>query len=78
MRSRVYETVERLSVLLSVLSIDRAACSGFAAERPAGRKYRSTAARRACSRCVVQQAPTLSSKWRSAAIAESVMLTDDV
>jgi len=38
MRSSVYETVERPSVCLSHRSA--AACGGFVAERPAGRRYR--------------------------------------
>jgi len=40
MRSSVYETVERPSVCLSHRSTAAAACGGFAAERPAGRRYR--------------------------------------
>jgi len=48
MRSRVYETVDRLSVCLSVCLSHRstaaAACGGFAAERRAGKRYRSTVA----------------------------------
>jgi len=59
MRSRVYETVERPSVRLSICSsvcLSRrstaaTAAGGFPAERIMGRKYRSIAARRAsCGR----------------------------
>jgi len=46
----------RVSVCLSRRSTAAAACGGFAAERRAGRRYRSTAAG------AVQQAPALSSK----------------
>jgi len=46
MRIRVYETVKRPSANLSRYSIAAAACGWFAAERPAGRRYRSIAARR--------------------------------
>jgi len=46
MLSRVYGTVERPSVRLCVSrrSTATAVCGGFAAERPVGRRYRSTAA----------------------------------
>ena len=44
MQSRVYESVERPSVRLFHRSTAAAACGGFAAERRAGREYRSTAA----------------------------------
>ena len=44
MRSRIYETVRRPSVCLSH-SPAAAACAGFAAVGPAGRRYRSIAAR---------------------------------
>jgi len=44
MRSSVYETVERPSVCLSHHSTTAAACGGFAAERRAGKRYRSTVA----------------------------------
>ena len=56
MRSRVYVTVERPSVCLSRQSTAATVAGGFAAERPAGRRYRSTAAG------AVLQAPALSSK----------------
>ena len=59
--SRVYETVERPFVRLSVPLIDVA--GGFAAERPAGRRYRSTCA---CCRRAQQQrrrSTALSSKY---------------
>jgi len=74
MRSRVYVTVERPSVrpsiCLSVASID-SSCSvrWFAAERPVGRRYRSTAARPRLLQAhgaVVQQAPALSSNGAAA------------
>ena len=44
MRSRVYVTVGCTSVCLSHLSTAAAAVGGFAAEHPAGRRYRSIAA----------------------------------
>ena len=44
MQSRVYESVDRPSVRLFHRSTAAAACGGFAAERRAGREYRSTAA----------------------------------
>jgi len=44
MRNRVYETVERPSICLSHRSTAAAVAGGFAAERPADRRYRSTAA----------------------------------
>ena len=43
MRSRVYVTVRRPSVCLSHRLTAAAVCCGFAAERSAGRTYRSTA-----------------------------------
>ena len=52
MRSRVYETVRCLSVRPSVcLSVPaRVTAANFAAVGPAGRKYRSIAARRTAAR----------------------------
>jgi len=44
MWSRVYETVGRLSVSLSHRSTAATAVGGFAAERPAGKRYQSIAA----------------------------------
>jgi len=41
---RVYEMVEHPSVCLPYHSTTASACGGFAAERRAGRRYRSTAA----------------------------------
>jgi len=49
-RSRVYVTIERPSVCLSHRSTAATAAGGFAAERRANRRYRSTAAYTLCSR----------------------------
>jgi len=75
MPSRVYETVERPSIRPSICLFHRltAAAAGgkFAAEPPAGRKYRSTTAgARAHSKGAAA--------WHSAANAGSVTLTVEV
>jgi len=74
----------RLSVCLSHRSTAAAACGGFAAERPAGSRYRSIATDMRCTSRVaraVLQAPARSSNGaaarRSAANAGSVTLTAD-
>ena len=51
MQSRVYETVKRPSVCLSYRSTAAAACGGFAAERRAGRRSRSTAGAALSNKC---------------------------
>jgi len=50
-RSRVYVAVERLSVRLSHRSTAAAVAGGFAAKRPAGRRYQSSAAGAAYTSC---------------------------
>ena len=49
MRNRVYVAVRRLSVCLSHRLTAAAVASGFAAERPVGRRYRQTAGGAGCA-----------------------------
>jgi len=81
--SRVYETVERSPVRPAVCLSHRstaAACDGFAAERPAGRRCRSIAG--TGTQQQRRRSTALSSNGaaarRSAANAGSVTLTADV
>ena len=82
MWSRVYETVERLSVCLSVcLSRHLTAAatySGFAAERRVGRRYRSTEAATGSPAAAALQYGATARRSLSAADASSVTLTADV
>jgi len=63
----------RLAVCLSHHSPTARRCGGFAAERRAGRRYRSRAAAAERSGCTAHR-----SKLRSAANASSVAFTADV
>ena len=63
----MYRSGVRPSVCLSHLSTAATAAGGFAAERPAGRRYRSTAALNSNG----------AAARRSAATAGSVMLTNE-
>ena len=79
MRSRVYETVDRPSVCLSLClfhhSTAAAVCGGFAAERRAVRRYRSPTA------AVAPISSGVAARGRSTALSskcEHVMLTADV
>ena len=64
MRSRVYVTIGCPSVCLVHRSTAAAACGGFAAERPADRTYRSTAAAASAQQHSAQQQMPAVSCWQ--------------